>query len=207
MTDKGIQKILADFKQNITFDSLRQGAEKVSIPSNNSDLISYPEFLKYFEEIQVITKHHLVIGINFTYSWMPTIFEFKSDKFPAVIEILNSAKQGKIPIESELITLKGCFNNSLVGTSKLLHFINPLKFAIWDSRVYRYLTKEQPYSYRLDNYQAYLAYLELCEYLVNQPEFLSIFQSMSRKVGYEITPFRAIELIMYFNGRLSRTRI
>ena len=74
--------------------------------------ISYPEFVKYFKNISLIEKHHLVIGINFTYGWMPTILDFRTDRFEESIEILNKAKNGFIPSVNELEILKGLFNNS-----------------------------------------------------------------------------------------------
>ena len=55
---------------------------------------------------------------------MPTIFDFRSEDFDKAVEILNYAKKGVILTVKQLETLKGLFNNSLVGTTKLLHFIN-----------------------------------------------------------------------------------
>lgn len=36
-------------------------------------LLSYPYFLNYFQNLESINLENLVIGISFTYSWMPTI--------------------------------------------------------------------------------------------------------------------------------------
>ncbi len=164
------------------------------------DDISYIEFLRYFNDIDVITKHNLVIGINFTYGWMPTIFEFRSNNFDEAIEILNKAKKGTIPTLDQIKVLKGLLNNSLVGTSKLLHFINPQIFAIWDSRVYRYLTGKEPYDNRIGNAEAYLLYLNFCKYLTSEPAYDKVHASIIKKVGFSMTKFRTAELIMYING-------
>lgn len=197
--------MLETFKQNIPFDKLQQDEKTISTEFTGSDFVSYPEFLKYFTSIQTITKHNLVIGINFTYAWMPTIFDFRSDNFDAVINILNNAKQGQIPTEKELEVLKKCFNNSLVGASKLLHFINPRQFAIWDSRVYRYLTNQEPHSYRLDNYKSYLDFLDFCNFMTENNNYSEIHNSVIGKVGYTMTPFRTAELIMYLKGGRPKT--
>ncbi len=164
------------------------------------DDISYIEFLRYFNDIDVITKHNLVIGINFTYGWMPTIFEFRSNNFDEAIEILNKAKKGTIPTLDQIKVLKGLLNNSLVGTSKLLHFINPQIFAIWDSRVYRYLTGKEPYDNRIGNAEAYLLYLNFCKYLTSEHAYDKVHASIIKKVGFSMTKFRTAELIMYING-------
>lgn len=165
-----------------------------------SDFISYTEFLNYFSNLKVITKHNLIIAINFTYGWMPTIFEFKSNKFDEALEVLNNIKKGRTVTSDNLDLLKGLMNNSLVGTSKILHFIDPINFAIWDSRVYRYLTKKEPYNYRIGNCKAYMDYLILCDYLTKQKEFDSLHKKVEKKVGYSITPIRSIELVIYSIG-------
>lgn len=162
--------------------------------------ISYPEFINYFKSIPVINKHHLVIGINFTYGWMPTILDFRTAKFEESVEILNKVKNGNIPSTEELEILKGLFNNSIVGTSKLLHFITPDKFAIWDSRVYRYLTTREPYEHRIGNCETYLKYLKFCNYLTSLKEFENIHKTVCDEIGYSMTKLRTVELIMYQNG-------
>ena len=50
---------------------------------------------------------------------MPTIFDYRSDKFEETIDVLNDAKAGNIPNIDNLILLKGLFNSSLVETTKL----------------------------------------------------------------------------------------
>jgi hypothetical protein len=187
------------FKQNITLDKFFQDGSNFEI-QRQSDYISYPEFLKYFRDLKTITRHNLIIGINFTYGWMPTIFDFRSDKFDEVLDILNKAKYGDKPTTEGLILLKGHLNNSLVGTTKLLHFINPDKFSIWDSRVYRYLTGKEPYGNRIGNCNTYWDYLEFCEYLTKQNEFNIVQERVEKQIGYSMTPFRIAELVMYSNG-------
>lgn len=162
--------------------------------------ISYPEFINYFKNIPIINKHHLVIGINFTYGWMPTIFDFRTLKFEESVEILNKVKNGNMPSVDEFEILKRLFNNSVVGTSKLLHFITPDKFAIWDSRVYRYLTRKEPYENRIGRCETFLTYLEFCDYLTCFKEFEKVHQIVCDEIGYVMTKFRTAELVMYQNG-------
>lgn len=162
--------------------------------------ISYPEFVKYFADRETITKHELIIGINFIYGWMPTIFDFRSMKFDEAIIILNNAKKGIIPTLEELQLLKALFNNSLVGTTKLLHFINPELFAIWDSRVYRYLTGEEAYNHRIGDCTTYIVYLSFCNMLISRSEYVALHKTICDKMGYSMSKLRTAELIMYLNG-------
>lgn len=197
---KNKEEMINKYKENVDIKRLLKDENTIDIFKDRSDFISYPEFLKYFRDIKKITKHNVVIGINFTYGWMPTIFDFRSSDIDLVIDILNRAKQGQIPNENELDILKKCFNNSLVGTSKILHFINPDVFAIWDSRVFRYLTNKEPHQNRIDNYKSYLDYLEFCKYLTDKPEYITIHNYIINKVGYGMTKLRTVELIMYLKG-------
>ena len=197
---KNKEEMFEVFKKNISINKISTDESNIDISKERSDFISYIEFVKYFNDIKTITKHNVIIGINFTYGWMPTIFDFRSNDIDLVIEILNKAKQGEIPSENELDILKKCFNNSLVGTSKILHFINPEIFAIWDSRVFRYLTGKEPYQNRIDNYKSYLDYLKFCKFLTDKPEYELTHNSIIKKVGYEMTKFRTVELIMYLKG-------
>lgn len=187
------------FKQNITVDKFFRDGNDFKI-KRQSDYISYPEFLKYFSDLKTLNRHNLIIGINFTYGWMPTIFDFCTDRFDEALDILNRAKKGNKPTVDDLKLLKGLLNNSLVGTAKLLHFINPDNFAIWDSRVYRYLTDKEPHDNRIGNCNAYLDYLDFCEYLTKQKEFKSLQERMEKQIGYSMTPLRIAELVMYSNG-------
>ena len=163
-------------------------------------LLSYPYFLNYFQNLESINLENLVIGISFTYSWMPTILKALNLKnTEKVVFILNEVKKGKLIDEQQLTTLKTTFNNSLVGTSKLLHFINPKQYAIWDSRVFRFLNNVEPHKYRLEKPRAYIEYLKLIEELKNEKVFTAFFELMKQKVGYDITEYRALELA-FFKG-------
>ena len=127
-------------------------------PVGNTYLISYRHFIDYFNKVSTITFHEMTIGINFTYGWMPTIFDYRSDNYNKAIEILNRVKIGIVPSNEdpnidELIILRNLFNNSIVGASKLMHFINPDIIPIWDSRVCEYLTGSKAY-YQIDNITA-----------------------------------------------------
>ena len=82
-----------------------------------------------------------VVGLHIVYGWMPTIPKLRR---PAglnavdqakVVTLLNDARRRLLTV-AELSFLKTSFiNNSMVGLSKLLHFLAPDRYAIWDSRV------------------------------------------------------------------------
>ena len=81
-----------------------------------------------------------MIGRFMTYGWMPTILDELGElddvsKEGNLVKYLNKAKHHKkerLNIR-EIEHIASCINNSVVGASKLLHFINPNVYAIWDS--------------------------------------------------------------------------
>jgi hypothetical protein len=172
-----------------------------------TDHISYPEFLNYFKKCDNITLHDLIIGINFTYGWMPTIFEFTSSNLEECIPLLNKVKSNSDLSKEELTLIKSTFNNSLVGTSKLLHFINPESYPIWDSRVYRYLTSTEPYGDRISDPASYWEYVKWIRQLALHPQFNDAAKTVERCVGYKMSNIRVAELVMYsFGGKLVKPK-
>ncbi|MFW1982214.1 hypothetical protein ACG94M_02635 [Acinetobacter guillouiae] len=164
-------------------------------------LQAYSYFLNYFRKIDRIQLDDIVIGISFTYSWMPTILK-KIDLTNSenLILILNKVKNGEVISIEEINLLKQAFNNSLVGTSKLLHFINPNKYAIWDSRVFKFLSGEKSYISKFKQAEIYIEYLQLLDNLKLEEDFNIFFTIIQHKVGYEISEYRALELAFYKGG-------
>ena len=127
------------------------------------------------------------------------MLRFKSRDFEAAVEVLNRAKQGQLVDEDELKCFARLINNSLVGVSKLLHFAKPELYGIWDSRVYRYLFSNVSLL-QLNKPKNYLKYLETCQTIIENPTFSVIHNSINGKVGYAVTPMRALELVMFMSG-------
>lgn len=166
----------------------------------NSIHRSYRHFVSYFDGCQSITEHDFIIACHFTYGWMPTMLDLRGD-LAASVEIANKVKaDGCIPTPEELQLLANNINGSVVGTSKLLHFIRPDIHAIWDSRVYRYLHQQRPYIYRLEAPDAYSGYLESIAGLAQDDRFHDFHHSFNQAIGYDVTSKRYIEYVMYHHG-------
>ena len=130
---------------------------------------------------------------------MPLKLELQKQDFPTAVSILNDVKRGSLIAESELQLLRDMLYNSLVGASKLLHFINPHLYAILDKRVYKYINGEEGPN-QLNGPVNYLAFLENCKDIISDERFKQVHTSMNKKIGYEVTPYRAVELVMFMNG-------
>lgn len=77
--------------------------------------------------------------------------------------------------------------------------MNPSVYAIWDSRVCRFLTGNS-YAYKVENIERYWSYLDLCERVCAEPLFQLIHEKHQAKVGFEITKMRTVEQIMFISS-------
>ena len=115
-----------------------------------SYLQSYPHLLSYLASCNSITETDYICAAHMVYGWMPTVltlhFENPATNLKTVVALLNKAKNGDslLPKKEEemLSQLAKMTNNSVVGASKLLHFTNPDKYAIWDSKIYKFIFRK-----------------------------------------------------------------
>lgn len=165
---------------------------------------SYKEFITYFESIfpgEPLTIHNFIVGAYFSYGWMPTMLRI-GEELSAALEVVNKARSSKQKInEQEFKTIASVLNGSFVGTSKLLHFIRPDKYAIWDSRVYRFIFKKTPHHYQLNSFYIYQDYLCALQEIIRDKSFSNIKSTLEKFIKYPVTDLRACELYMFINGK------
>jgi hypothetical protein len=134
------------------------------IQSDDPYIASYPHLLAYFSSKTEIAVADVVCGAHMVYGWMPAILALDTDAesdLPTAARLLNHVKSGKMLSCEEIKTLVNLVNNSLVGASKLLHFVSPSTYAIWDSKVYAFVHEKRPHNYRINNVETYAGYLSL----------------------------------------------
>ena len=168
--------------------------------SGNDYYKSYFEFIKFFSETPVITHHNLTIGINFVYGWMPTILTIHGDDLSDQIVILNNLKNKNIIPDSDAMEmLKSAFNNSIVGTSKLMHFVRPDLMPIWDSKVSAQVRKIIPMTKQVNSVNNYIKYVALCNDIIDHYLFSKAKIEIEKVVKYSITNMRAVEQLLFYN--------
>ena len=172
----------------VSIEQLAAAARKADFSSMATYLVSYPEFVRYFQQIDVIDRHHLIVGASMVYGWMPTILHFKSRDFDAVTPLLNDVKRARMLSPGDLTQVKRLINNSMVGASKLLHFVNPELYPIWDSKICAYLTGKR-HAYVVNDVTNYIAYLEHCHALVQGAGFEVIHRLVQERLGYPASYF------------------
>ena len=142
---------------NFSLEDIKKSVRQIPSQEHQSYLISYREFIDYFKNLEKIEFHNFIIATHFVYGWMPKILQLRNlpeennfmNLCSTLLSTLNKIKRRLEISDTELNILVTVINNSIVGVSKLLHFINPEDYAIWDSNVYRYIYEEEPYNYRV----------------------------------------------------------
>jgi hypothetical protein len=158
-------------------------------------LVAYPDFLSYFATLHTIDARAVVIGSALAYSLMPTAINLRENDISSLLDPLNTLKQeGRRLPNDRLLQLKSLVNNSIVGTSKLLHFIRPDVYPIWDSRIDRFIHGDGLDTNSLDRYVKYLNHFDR---IAPEPVFAAVRQSLGEKLGYAVTGARAFEMVMY----------
>jgi len=173
------------------------------ISPEDSYVIAYPYILAHFQSLNNFTVRDFVCVAHIVYGWMPTILHLNPGE-PINLrrggELLTQARRDGNLADTDIEQLVGLVNNSLVGVSKLLHFTAPNAFAIWDSKIYSFIFEEQPYNYRVNRIFAYREYMSRLQHIKERSGFAAFHASVNAKLGYEVTPLRAIELIMFLNA-------
>ena len=79
--------------------------------------------------------------------------------------------------------------------SKVLHFINPEFFPIWDSRVAQHFGLK--YDYQINNRNHFLEYLAFVEKNRKCDAVKRVQKAFAKEAGYEVTEVRACEFILF----------
>lgn len=125
---------------NLDFKLYKQITEHIK-----SDLENHEDVEWYQYSYRIYISHKLDSMddfwkvVAFAYSWMPTIPTIHFQKIKGledkVFGELKKLQRGNGDVAWLFNTLSPVINNSVVGTSKTLHFIAPNSIPIYDSRV------------------------------------------------------------------------
>jgi hypothetical protein len=130
------------------------------------------------------------------YGWLPTILELHPESpnigLAGVARLLARAKRDGVLTNDEIDSLASVVNNSLVGASKLLHFVAPEHFAIRDSRIYAFVFERKPSHHSIRQVERYRDYLDILTEIRGDPRFPEFHRSVDDKVGYRVSALRGV---------------
>jgi hypothetical protein len=174
---------------------------EIKLDTESTYLKSYPILLQHVAQKEHLSFEDIAVFAHMVYGWMPTILKlhFNQTSSDKLVSTVNAAKERQLTAD-EMELIKCFINNSLVGASKLLHFIAPDRYAIWDSKIYRFLFKKTSYQHSIGDIQKYFAYLQQLEQLEKCDEFTDFFANVNAQLNHNVTPKRALELMMFVNS-------
>ena len=122
------------------------------------------------------------------------------------------------PNKEDLEIVAAFMNNSIVGASKILHFINPKKYPIWDSKICGHILGSHGASSQVKKIENYISYYKAIKNITDHQtlEKLSMFKDSFKKEfkdnfknekDTEISTVRAAELIIFLGAQLKQQKI
>jgi hypothetical protein len=168
----------------------------------------YDIIVKQFANWHFVEWQHAVIALHIVYGWMPRMPDFAlpekltvdQQKRKKVVEFLNKAKSGTLGVNEIEYLKTNLINNSIIGTSKVLHLLAPEKYAIWDKHVATaWFRHKHSYSY-YNSSEKYLAYIDtlkkwLTEKQISSQQFSSV-RELSQHLG-KVSQLRLLELVLF----------
>lgn len=153
-----------------------------------------------------LTQASLTVFLHMAYGWMPKILRTPLDEplmdqdvqdFNALIGAISISE---VPEAVSVITrLKRLTNNSTVGLSKALHFLNPETYPMWDSRLINVIVPGVSNAHAFaQNAENYIAYLTAVTDWLNDGDVRELAKSMAKG---QVTDRRALEFALFLSGK------
>lgn len=171
-------------------------------------LRTYPAILSLAANSAVDVTNNFLQVSTLAYGWMPRILRIRSTQIDAAIKSYVIAKKTNIStVTNDVIKPIADCLCSVVGASKVLHFINPVVFPIWDFKVetvWKGLSADsapsQQFMSNIDNYLDYFHEVHELRSLSGfeefYKEFIDAYNARNIKLNitkYSVSHVRAIE--------------
>lgn len=137
------------------------------------------------------------------YGWMPTIFDNLPDekKLKDFSELVKACEEDQSR-PNNFVSLLKTFNNSVVGTSKVLHFLFPNIFPIWDSNIAFAFGYNPAYTASYNNPETYIKYMDgLAAFFKRKKQFQAPQVIKTHFQKSAVTPLRELELCLFLYGK------
>lgn len=166
-------------------------------------LTSYSFMLKFAQRVKKDLDKIALIGLaHMAYGWMPTMIRHIRSDFNLAVW---KKKIEKGSLEKDFLEeVMALTNDSIVGTSKLLHFLNPEMYPIYDSKVYTSVTNEDKHnlSKDIDNFVEYSERLrDFAKY--NKSDIAIIRKILVEKdyIPQDSSDIRVLEACLYASAK------
>jgi hypothetical protein len=128
-------------------------------------------------------------------------FDDPFSRYRDACDSLRAARDGKDISEFQLKPLMGICQESVVGLSKLLHFVAPTRFAIWDQWVANAVF-DKAHRYQVNDLSIYTAYLNwIRSARIDDKTLNDVCKQLH--LDPSIPSLRPKEFILFTSGRLA----
>ena len=165
------------------------------IDASEQYLRTYPQLLRSTALLaKEMGEDALPAIAHMAYGWMPTILKKFSDSQPGIVCTATECRS--FEEASALIQSldDSPINNSWVGMSKVLHFINSEFFPIWDSRVAKHFDLKITQVNKKNHFLEYLTFVAKHR---NKDEVKKVEEAFVKEAGYSVSDVRACEFILF----------
>ena len=155
--------------------------------------------------LQLADLHQLCLV---AYGWMPRIARLDPKHTRAALVAIQNARSA-IPqnIKNSDVSDLAIYLRSVVGASKVLHFVNPEVYPIWDSNIERFRQKSDPTTSYMSDASNYVSYIREVHSIRAEPGFtnfhaqfnsaLAVWLAAVGTNAYTVTEVRAVELAAF----------
>ncbi len=129
------------------FKEIESKANSIDVSKKKQEWDSYDHYVEFFSKKTELNGDTLLLAMAVAYSWMPTMLSIYIDKYESMnqyavdikkllkIKSYNQLAKNKAEVIQTIEKISAIVNNSVVGTSKVLHFFSGGDIPIIDSRV------------------------------------------------------------------------
>lgn len=167
-------------------------------------LLTYPHICALVQPGTAVTRTTFLQLAAMTYGWMPRILRLDTSYLStAVTALQQGATATPQTIRSIAVKDLAACLHSVVGASKMLHFVNPAVFPIWDSKIESLRLGRDPSATHMDNDTNYLSFVDEVHAIRLENGFRSFYADLLRVYGarqlamgiasYPISEVRAVE--------------
>ncbi|WP_324727620.1 hypothetical protein [Pseudomonas chlororaphis] len=197
----------------ITLEKLRRAIRLIDeplielTPQSLTYLRSYPALLAASRTLaSTHDSGDLLLQLSaMCYGWMPRVARVNARHVDKASAALACALESDVLIDTAQMQDLANSLHSVVGTSKLLHFLRPQLYPIWDSKVALFwaMPFKKSLQAHMSNVGNYHRYVKDIEALIASPDFSAFYndfdQAYSRRLDrlkiapYSLSPVRAVE--------------
>lgn len=174
--------------------------------------------VRYIKPEEELSEEKILALTHMVYGWMPQVLKINTEIGKEVIDILQKMKNIKKfdndnkELFDYIKKLTPLTKNSVVGTSKLLHFLYPTIYPIYDSRVYHSIRKmfekkrcsqQKKYTRGDKDILNYIAFVKWVHRISKDKEIMQIIKKDvldNKFADNKASKIRVIEVFLFAHG-------